>query len=278
MPHENIAQYHGKMLGYLRKYRKRFSCLEDADLEDAVQTALAEVFARSAEFAPTVAGWGTYLCKVADNVAKRIAKKRNRERELGWLQSLGGELEADVKDSPALRAVDKYGQPDDIAAEVERRGRQQLLLSDILEEYVMHCEQRGMQTQREIYERRQRGQEKKDIAAAMGVSLDNIDKYAQRARDWLNDRMKQVDVEKSVFQTFLRPTRDVPLLPNSVPADVPRNGHEVLMRVVNEFGALCPSDDRLARFEQQPQADEFSDLRYHIQEVPCLLCQARRSL
>ena len=174
-------------------------------------------------------------------------------------------LEADLRD-------------EEIAAEINRRGRQQLLLSDILQEYIQRCQQQNMQAQREIYERRLRGQDAKLIESAMVVPRGSIDKHLQRARDWVNERMQQADVERSVFQTFLRPKRDVPQLPDSVPADVPRNFHEVLMRVVNEVGALCPSDERLAQFEQQPHSAEFSDLRYHIEEVPCPLCQARRSL
>lgn len=272
MPHEQIAQYHGKMLNYLRKC---FSRLDDADLEDAVQTVFVEVLARRADFVPANAKWETYLCQAAFNAARGIWKQRER----GWFKSLGGELEAGEKDSPALTPIDDYGHPDIVAVEVERRGRQQLLLSDILQEYALRCEQQNMQTQREIYERRLRGQDAKLIMASMGVARNNIDKHLERAREWINDRMQQADVEKSVFQTVLRgQNRDIPQLPNSVPTDVPRNGHEVLMRVVNEFGALCPSDERLTQFEQEPQAVEFSDLRYHIQEVPCPLCQARRLL
>ena len=271
MPHEHVTQCTGKMLGYVRQC---FPRMDDADRQDAVQTVLAEVVANGTSLLPIEAKLCTYLCKAAFYAARKLWKKNER----GWFQSLADEADAEIKDSVALPPLEADVQNEEIAAEIRRRGRQQLLLSDILQEYVQRCEQQNMQVQREIYERRLRGQDAKLIESAMGVPRASIDKHLQRARDWVNERMQQADVERSVFQTFLRPRRDVPQLPDSVSADVPRNFHEVLMRVVNEVGALCPSDERLACFEQQPDAAEFSDLRYHIDEVPCPLCQARRSL
>lgn len=262
MAHEHIAQYAPKMLGYLRKC---FPRLDDADREDAVQTVLVKMLASNADIVPTDA----YLRQAAKNSALDILKQRER----GWFKSLGSEVAK--KELASLSPLEADMQDADIAAEINRRGRQKLLLSDILQEYAQRCELQNMQTQREIYERKLRGQEVKIIESSMDVTRASIDKHLQRARDWISNRMQQADVEKSVFQTFLRPKRDVPAIPDTVAEDVPRNFHEVLMRVVNEVGALCPSDERLARFEQQPQAVEFSDLRYHIQEAQCPLCQAR---
>ena len=271
MTPEQASQCAEKMLGYLRKC---FPRLDDADRLDAVQTALAEFIAKGADFVPDRATLATYLCQAAFHVACHLWKKRER----GWFQSLAVETEAATQDSAALSPLDANLREEAINAEINRRGRQQLLLSDIFEEYTQRCERQHMQTQREIYERRLRGQDVAQIESVLKMPRNNIDVHLKRARGWINERMQQADVDRSVFQTFLRPTRDVPALPESVPADVPRNFHEVLLRVINEAGALCPSDERLARYEQQPQAVEFSDLRYHIEAVPCELCQARRSL
>lgn len=275
MSHDEITQCADKVLGYVRRC---FPHMDDADRQDAVQTVFVQTIAKGADFVPSEGTLCTYLCKAAFYAALEISKKHER----GWFQQMADGAAAEVIDSnvlpPLAAQVREEEEQSRIAAEVNRRGRQQLLLSDMLQEYVQRCELNHWQTEREVYERRLHGQDAKVIMAAMGITRANFDKKLQLARDWIKQRMRQADVDRSVFQTFLRPTRDVPQLPDSVPADVPRNFHEVLMRVVNEFGALCPSDERLARFEQQPQAAEFRDLRYHIAELPCPVCQARRSL
>ena len=159
--------------------------------------------------------------------------------------------------------------------QLQRAPYQTLLLSDILREYVCRCEEKKMQTQKEIYERRLRGQEPAQIAAQMGVSEDNVYQHLKRARDWVLDRIQQADVSRSVFQTFLRPRRETRVT-SGLPDHVPHNFSEVLHRVVHEAGAVCPSDGRLSLYLASPDEAELHDVRYHVEESGCPLCATRK--
>ena len=221
--------------------------------------------ANNPDFVPEY-GWKTYLTRAAINAA--IARLRELERN--WFQSLA--TGADESAVPAIASAMPSSSA--IADESDRRDRQSLLLSDILREYVSRCEEQKMHTQKEIYERSLRGQKPTRIADEMGVSEDNIYQAKKRARDWVMDRIQAADVNRTVFQTFLRPHRDIPAATH-LPDHVPCNFSEVLHRVVHEAGALCPSDGRLARYHVTPNAAELRDVRYHLEEAGCPLCTAR---
>ena len=207
--------------------------------------------------------WTTYLSRAAINAALGSLQRAER----GWFQTLAGESAV-----PAMASA--MPSPSAIADDSDRRGRQTLLLSDILREYVFRCEEKQMQTQKEIYERRLRGQEPVQIAAQMDVREDNVYQHLKRARDWVLDRIQQADVARSVFQTFLRPRRDATVT-SGLPDHVPHNFSEVLHRVVHEAGALCPSDQRLSLYSASPEKAELRDVRYHVEEAGCPLCAAR---
>lgn len=49
---------------------------------------------------------------------------------------------------------------------------------------------------------------------------------------------------------------------------------DVVRWVVEELGALCPSPQRLAAYLADPQAPEYRDVRYHVEEARCPLCRA----
>ena len=252
---------------YLRQFlAAKFGRLSEADREDIVQEVCLAVWKRlsvTPDFVPD-SPWTTYLARAAINAALNSLKHVER----GWFQTL-----ADESVDPALASV--MPNPPAIADEIARRDRQSLLLSDILREYVARCEQKQMQTQKEIYERRLRGQEPTQISSEMGVSEDNVYQHLKRARDWIMDRIQQADVARSVFQTFLRPRRETPVT-SGLPDHVPRNFHEVLQRVVHEAGVLCPSDGRLMLYFASPSEVELRDVRYHVEDAGCPLCAARR--
>ena len=265
MPEHPFTQH----FAYLRIFLKgRYRRLSDADREDLVQEVcmgVTTLLARNPGFVPEH-GWKTYLTRAAINATI----VRLRELERNWFQSL-----ADGSGEPAGPAI-ACAMPGSsaIADESDRRGRQTLLLSDILREYVARCEEKNMQTQKEIYERRLRGQEPAQIATQMDVSEDNVYQHLKRARDWVMDRIQQADVHRTVFQTFLRPHRDIPAATH-LPDHVPKNFHEVLQRVVHEAGALCPSDARLTLYRASPDEAELRDVRYHVEVAGCPLCTAR---
>lgn len=206
--------------------------------------------------------WEAYLCGVLKTVIIRYLKKEERI----WLHNPGDE---------SAVVTDRRDGPDTIFAEVERRERQSLLLSDILREFASHCEEkRGMHVHKEIYERRWCAQTPRIIANEMGLTEDNVNKHLDRAREWLIKRIQQADVSKSVFQTFLRDRRDVPSS-GSLPPGVPANFNEVMERLVREAGVLCPSEARLNLYLGRPTDRELSDVRFHIEGTQCPFCLAR---
>lgn len=58
--------------------------------------------------------------------------------------------------------------------------------------------------------------------------------------------------------------------------DYPRlkNLGDVVRWVVDELGALCPSPERLKSFFDNPRDPAVRDIRYHVEEVKCPICNA----
>jgi RNA polymerase sigma factor (sigma-70 family) len=167
------------------------------------------------------------------------------------------------------------------AEEAERREEQVALLSDILREFVAWCEapsRKGGTRMKELYERRVRGQEPGQIAAAMGMSRNAVDQTLKRAREWILDRIRQKDAHQSIFRTLLRGS---PLRPIDV--SVPLVGvravfhsfEDVLRFVVDDIGALCPSAERMENYWRNPSEEQCADIRYHVQECRCRHCCER---
>lgn len=88
----------------------------------------------------------------------------------------------------------------------------------------------------------------------------------------MRDRIQQADVSRSVFLTLFH--GDVPR-PSSLPPGVPANFNEVMQRLVQEAGVLCPSDTRLNLYLGRPATPELRDVRFHVEGAQCPLCQAR---
>jgi len=51
---------------------------------------------------------------------------------------------------------------------------------------------------------------------------------------------------------------------------------DVVRWVVEELGAFCPSPERLAEYWRQPDAPQYRDIRYHVEEARCPICLAER--
>jgi len=49
---------------------------------------------------------------------------------------------------------------------------------------------------------------------------------------------------------------------------------DVVRWVIDELGALCPSPERLTAYAANPQAAEYHDVRYHVEEACCPICRA----
>lgn len=49
---------------------------------------------------------------------------------------------------------------------------------------------------------------------------------------------------------------------------------DVVRWVVEELGAMCPSAERLMAYRLRPEAPEYRDIHYHVEEAGCRLCRA----
>ncbi|MCL6508920.1 MAG: hypothetical protein K6T59_18080, partial [Bryobacteraceae bacterium] len=157
-----------------------------------------------------------------------------------------------------------------------------LLLSDVLREFTAWCEssqRRGGPLMKELYERRVRGQEMAQIVQAMGLMRNSADQMLKRARDWVLERIRQRDVDQTVFQTILRGHA------HKCAVSVPIGGvraefnsfEDVLRFVVDEMGALCPDPLRVQKYAQNPNNEGFCDVRYHVEEAGCRHCREELS-
>ncbi len=185
----------------------------------------------------------------------------------------GGSSKRSDSDDPA----DGGAGPAVVALEAERRGRQVLLLSDVLREFTRWCESRtGGFRMKELYERRLRGQSPSTIMEAMQISRAAYDQSLKRARTWILERVKQQDVHRSVFQTVLVGRQQEPIevqVPFGAVTATFSSFDDVVAFAVEEMGALCPSPERLDAYLRTPDAAELADIRYHVEETGCRMCQ-----
>jgi RNA polymerase sigma factor (sigma-70 family) len=287
------------------RLRLAFPRLE-SEAEDLVQEALLQTLdkVRKEPFQPEK-GWRAWLYAVAKN----RALDRLRRVELKLFEDLSTRNAS--TSGQGWQPADNRVSPSERAAEKERRTRQGKMLSDILQEWCRHCEtsSEGLM-HKEFFERLLRGQDYEVIKAVLdehmgkkgkgGISKNTLYQWRNRAHQWILDRVRQTDVNRSVFQTMLRPSneknsavvsRSAPLLrkgkrsrgaveasnhppqPPRQPPNVTRFG-DVVLWVIEEAGALCPSPERLERYSSQRSLTEFPDVQYHVEEANCQLCQA----
>jgi RNA polymerase sigma factor (sigma-70 family) len=179
---------------------RNFSRLGRAGSEDLVQRVMIEALCkvRSEEGFQPDADWPAWLrwaCKM-----RALDFLRCHERASlvaiasGSRGSVGGVVEA----------REPHPSPSRVLLEAERRGRQTLVLSQVFREFCQRCEQRGMHQHKEVYERSLRGQKPDQIAAATGLTRNNVDQHLKRARDWILARVREEDVDRSLFATLHR--------------------------------------------------------------------------
>lgn len=178
------------------------------EVDDLLQEVVTETLRRLRRegFCPE-RGWGVYWRWLA----RRRACDRLRTWERQMFQRLGSGVWADDADSSskgegdALESIDPRPGPDKPLLEAERRGRQGLMLSEVLEEFCRWCESRPERSRiKEAYERSLRGQQPAEIAAGLGISADEVYLLLNRARTWVLERVRQSDVDRSVFLTLHR--------------------------------------------------------------------------
>lgn len=193
-----------------------------------------------------------------------------REREFSYFESMTSQGPEDSSAS-RLEPQAAIADPSIILGEAERRQRQVRLLSDIFREFVSWCESNGQALKKEVYERRLRDQKPEAIARALGLGRNHVDQVIKRARDWMRERIERRDVHRSVFLTLHRWPRNSFSLPQTTRFS---NFAEVLRFVINEMGALCPSEARLLQYRANPSSPDCHDVHYHVREAACRLCNA----
>lgn len=175
---------------------KKFPNVDEGLRDDALQIAVTEALERRGRGGRPGKSWEALLRWSARNRLLDLLQDQERQafRRLG------------ASDEPgAIDVPDSAVGPQSVDLEEERRRRQTLTLSQVLQEYCRKMEGRAESArQKEAYERALRGQKPADIAEAMGVPRNTVDQYLRRARTWVIERIRTADVDQSVFLTMHR--------------------------------------------------------------------------
>lgn len=199
---EALLAHREALLGWLGQAFRRLGEEAEDVLQDAVKETLGRV--RTEGFCPKN-GWAAYLRWVARRRA--IDRLRTWERrvfqQLEWGGPSGEGSSSSGRSPRSPDPADLAPGPATQLKQVERRGRQGLLLSDVLQEFTRWCESRpGRLRIKEAYERSLRGQQPAQISAGLGISSSEVHTLLHRARQWVFERIRQADVDRSIFVTL----------------------------------------------------------------------------
>jgi len=261
-----------------RLLRAAFPRLSAEQIDDWIQHLWELVLSGKESFPETVS--------TSDNatawlwrVLKNDVLDSLRRREFVALESLasGSSSGFELPDSQ------QWG-PDSLAAERERLQRREKLLSDVLQDYVLDCESREAWIEREVMERLLRGQPREEAAKAMGISIQHLYVANHKGRHRLQELMQQQDVHQTVFASFYGKPRGRHPLPEEAVPDHQTSIVLLIRWLIEEAGAMCPSTKRLEDFQASGLAmiaadpKAFRDVRHHVDEAGCRLCQATLDL
>ncbi len=179
---------------------RAFPALSD-EADDILQDVWEEALLAAAAGQDLGSGW--FFQRVR---WRALERKRPAER-WAFAQLSGGTSSGTVPESSSSDSspASPAPGPSTELAEAERRHRQGLLLSDVLQEFTRWCEEKPRRLViKEVYERSIRGQQPAQIAAATGLSPQEVYDYASQARKWVLERLRRSDVDCSVFLTLQR--------------------------------------------------------------------------
>jgi|GEM_PF-822205 RNA polymerase sigma factor (sigma-70 family) len=200
----------------LRRYLVRaFPRLQD-EAEDILQEAFLHAMERlRAGESNAVGDWPSWFRTVVRNRAidrlrkwerrafRQLSQQKNSRsssRSSSSRETCSSTDPSDPTPSPATQTIEK-----------ERRTRQGLLLSDVLAAFCRYCEANPTRLpMKEAYERVLRGQSPKQIAQAMALKPEEVHQLIYRARHWMLDRIRQTDVDRSVFMTLFGHKKQAP--------------------------------------------------------------------
>ena len=193
----------------LREYLVRAFPRLASEVEDLLQEVFLEAIQRCrAEGMPAVVDWRGW-CRTA---VRHRAIDRLRMWERWAFRQLSGQKTSSQSDSfdssrpsdsSSSEPVDTSPGPATRVGEKQRRTRQGILLSEVLAAFCRFCEAKPVRLKmKEAYERALRGQTPEQIAAAMHLPPTEVHQLLYRARQWILERIRQADVEQSVFITL----------------------------------------------------------------------------
>jgi len=193
----------------LRRYLVRAFPRLQHEAEDILQEAFVQAMerCRSGESAP-VRDWPAWF----RTVVRHRAIDRLREWERRAFRQLSGQSSSSSstrwdgsssEDSTSEDPSDPTPGPATQTGEKERRRRQGIFLSEVLAEFCRYCEAKPTRLpMKEAYERVLRGQNPEQIASAMKLDPSQVHQLVYRARQWIFARIRQADVDRSVFVTL----------------------------------------------------------------------------
>lgn len=187
--------YRGELLRFLRRAFPR--------LRDEAEDVLQQVFAEALRNNPDERNLRNWLYSaVRHRALDRLRRwERRAFNQLAQSQQASSSTSSGREEETAL-AQNSPG-PRTHILEAERRTRQGMLLSQVLEEFVRWCEERpGRLRIKEAYERSLRGQRPAEIAQAMQVRREQVYEWHRQARNWVYERIRRADVDRTVFRTL----------------------------------------------------------------------------
>ena len=195
---EPLEPYRPELLSYLRRAFPRLG----AEAEDVLQQVFLELWQRW----PEASQWpGEQLRRWLYRAVRHRALDQLRGWERRAFERLCRQTDHGQASDDRYHPAQPSPGPRTAALEAERRARQGVLLSQILEEFVRWCERHpGRARIKEAYERALRGQRPGEIAVAMRMPPQRVYDLLHQARQWVYQRLQQADVHRSVFLTLQR--------------------------------------------------------------------------
>ena len=235
--------------GVIERLSRRFRSLNRHQCEDLVSLAFTQALeACDKPGFQLQNSWLAWLQTCAKNRALDFLR-RHEEQSLDAMLSAGAL-------SPRLHELT----PSRVLMQEEANSRRKVILSDLLRDYVKYTEQRGMFEQRQVFERILRGQQPGEIATEMALKPQSIYDHRRRAFERIREQVAQPDVHGSVLGLG-----DNVMAPNALM--VPDRLSGILQLVIDELGALCPSEAQLQAYQVAPTSDDVADVRYHVEEA-----------
>lgn len=201
---ELAADYQSGHTGLVRWLVRSFPRLAD-QAEDILQATFLELLQRIREqdFHPVVGWLGTI---------RQLARLRALDRLRAWEFRVFKQIaagyareEGSAESAGPAEVADSASTPVSRLASAERRARQGLLLSEVLEEFCRWCEAVPNRIAvRHVYERSLRGQLPTEIARDLGFPANRVHGLLHQARQWVYERIRRRDVDRSVFLTLYR--------------------------------------------------------------------------